>query len=213
MPRRGRDVATGRRRHRAAPPAPRPACRAGCRVPAAGARLPHPPRSRESQGAASPRAESSRAASGRGCGLSGRGSHHRREQGARARDQRRYVAVIAEQVEVDPQRLQVEPQFALVHTHPHREPFVNAVRHFGSARLGEGDAQDRLGRYAVEHQPQHARRQHLRLARAGRRAQPDMADGIGGGALVRIERRKGRGAGHAPSSPRPNHSSRRINWS
>src|SRR3546814_9086127 len=66
---------------------------------------------------------------------------------------------------------------------------------------------------AVEHQPQHPRRQHLRLARPRGRAEPDMAFGIGGGALPRVERRETGGLAYRSPSPRPNHSSRRINRS
>ena len=55
-----------------------------------------------------------------------------------------------------------------------REPRVDALRHLGRARLGEGQAQDRGGIDAGEQQPQHARRQHLGLAGAGRGRQPDL---------------------------------------
>ena len=123
---------------------------------------------------------------------------------------------------VGAERGEIEPQIAVSHPHPHRQPLVDAVRHFGGARLGKGDAQDRLGRHPREHQSQHARRQHLRLARPRRRAQPDMVVRLRRGALPAVECLEQLfGVDHAaPSSvgtgsgsPRPNHSSRRISWS
>ncbi len=137
---------------------------------------------------------------------------HRREQRPRPRHQFRHPRIVTEQIEVEAQRLQVEPQLAILHPHPGGEPFVDAMRHFGGARLRKGDAQYRLGRYAVEHQPQHARRQNLRLAGARRRVEPDMLRGMRGGALSRVERGEAGRSAHS-LSPRPNHSSRRISWS
>ena len=38
-------------------------------------------------------------------------------------------------------RLKVMKQKPVVHLHPTRQQLINAVRHFGRTRLGEGDAQ------------------------------------------------------------------------
>jgi hypothetical protein len=123
---------------------------------------------------------------------------------------------------VGAQRGKVEPQVTVGHPHPHRQTLMNTMRHFSGARLGKGDAQDRLGRHTRQHQAQHARRQHLRLARPRRRTQPDMIVRLRRGALPAVERLEQLvGIDHAePSSvmpgsgsPRPNHSSRRISWS
>ena len=131
---------------------------------------------------------------------------HRRKERTGAVDQ-------AGALPVEPERVEIEPQLGMVHPHPRREAFVDAVRHFGRPRLGEGDAQHRVGRDAVEQQPQHARRQHLRLARPRRRAEPHVVRGVGGHCLPRVQDGEAAGLCHHASLPRPNHSSRRASWS
>lgn len=100
------------------------------------------------------------------------------------------------------QRAQVGEQLGLGHPHPGGEAAIDPLRHLGSARLGEGEAQDRLGRDTREQQAEHAGGQHLRLAGARRGGQPDMGLGIAGGGLRTLQRgqvRHGAGA-HANGS-------------
>ena len=136
---------------------------------------------------------------------------HAREQGARVgagfrRD------VLAQSGEFLGER-------AVLHPHPARQPRVDAVGHLGGARLGEGEAENRGGIVAREQQPDHARGQHMRLAGAGRRRQPDEPPRIGRVGLRAFERaERRRAAAHSGSSSgarscRPYHSSSRISWS
>jgi hypothetical protein len=88
------------------------------------------------------------------------------EQGARAVLQRLDRALA--------ERDQIRRQRRRGHPHPCGQPPVDALRHLGCACLGEGQAEDRAGIDTAQQQAEHPRRQHLGLARAGRRGQPDV---------------------------------------
>ena len=117
---------------------------------------------------------------------------HLREQAARAR------LVFGAEGSAD--GLEVGRQKVGFHPHPGGEPGVDAVGHLRRAGLGKGEAQQVLGRAAAEQQPEHARGQHLRLARARRGAEPDVAVRRHGGALV-VTQGVENGVGHGKSSP------------
>ncbi len=61
--------------------------------------------------------------------------------------------------------------------HPGCQAREDALLHLGRPGLGEGQRQDTLGRRARQKEPQHARGQHLRLARPRRRRHPGVALG------------------------------------
>ncbi len=54
------------------------------------------------------------------------------------------------------QRLQLLVERLVGHAHPLGEAIADASRHFRRARLGERQAQDRIGVYALKQQTQHA---------------------------------------------------------
>ena len=99
---------------------------------------------------------------------------HPREQAPGALAHRR--------TDIGAQRREVLGQSAVLHPHPGGELGSDAVGHFGGPGLGEGQAEDALGRCPVEQQPQHPPGQHLGLARTGR--------GRKGGMDARINRRR-----------------------
>ena len=107
--------------------------------------------------------------------------------------------------------LQVLRQRHGIGPHPARQHFVDPRRHFGCARLGEGQAEDLIRAHAVlQQQAQHAGGKHLGLSGAGRGGEPDH--------FARIDRRvlfvgQGEKPAHPSASPRACHSSSRINWS
>ena len=84
-----------------------------------------------------------------------------REQPARAAHARSASGAILEI------RADFPVERGVVERGPLAERVEHAVRHVGGGRLGEGDAEDFLGRDAVEQQPDHALRQHVGLAGAG----------------------------------------------
>ena len=67
--------------------------------------------------------------------------------------------------------------------HPLRQRVEHALRHLGRGGLGVGEAEDAFRLGAGEQQPQHALRQHVRLAGAGVGADPGGGARIGGVAL------------------------------
>ena len=71
------------------------------------------------------------------------------------------------------QHLERSGERVVVGHSPAREIARDPERHLGGGRAGEGEAEDALGRRAPQQQPQHAVRQHLGLARAGRGTDPD----------------------------------------
>jgi hypothetical protein len=90
------------------------------------------------------------------------------------------------------------------HPDPGRQPLADPVGHLRSGRLGEGQAQDRFGRCAVQHQPQHPRGQDLRLPRSRRCRQRRVRNGVGCQRLFRAKLGKGlHSAGHAASPSKP----------
>ena len=108
---------------------------------------------------------------------------HPREQRARLRHCRLVVRLA--------QREQLFAQRRIGHPHPGGEARLHPLRHLGRARLGEGEAEDRVRRRAVQQQPQHARAQHMRLARAGGGGEPHLRVGLGRGALRPRQRHEG----------------------
>ena len=90
------------------------------------------------------------------------------------------------------QRFQIGVQLRCRHPHPGGEPVVDPLRHFGRARLGEGQAQDRRRIGAAQQQAKHARGEHLRLSRAGRCGQPDVRVRIARRRLRALQPRQGR---------------------
>jgi hypothetical protein len=82
------------------------------------------------------------------------------------------------------QRDEVSGQRWSIQLHPGGEAIVDAVRHFRGARLGEGEAQNIFRPHPLKQQAEHARGQHMRLARAGGGGQPDMRIRRGGPRLI-----------------------------
>ena len=97
---------------------------------------------------------------------------------------------------------------------PFAEAAVEARAHLGRRRLGEGQAEQPLGRGAAEQQAQHPVGQCLGLAGPGRGGDPDRGSRVGGAALIPGDRKAGLGAGHSPPSPKPwsDHSLSRARW-
>jgi hypothetical protein len=64
------------------------------------------------------------------------------------------------------------PQFAgqlrILESYPISEPRMDAVRHLGGSRLGEGEAEDRGRVHPRQEKAKHPRGEHVSLARAGR---------------------------------------------
>ena len=114
----------------------------------------------------------------------------------------------------DAQFAQPRVQGAVVQGHPFAERGIEADRHLGRGRLGEGQALDARRVRAAEHQPQQPVGQQLGLARPG-------AGGDEGGNL-RIRRLQlcpggpiACGGAHATSSssaPATDHSATRASW-
>ncbi len=112
---------------------------------------------------------------------------------------------------VRPDRQQLFGQRRRIKPHPARQHLVDARGHFGRPGLGESQAQDLIGPHRrFKQQPQHAGRQHLGLARAGRGREPDDFGRLNRRALFVSQ---GKHAAHASGSPRACHSSSRISWS
>jgi hypothetical protein len=95
-----------------------------------------------------------------------RGVEHAGEQAAGLRELVR-PGLLAE-------REQLLPELGILEPHPISEAGMDAIRHLGRARLGEGEAQDRGRIGAAKQQPQHPRGQHVRLARPRRGGQSGM---------------------------------------
>ena len=89
------------------------------------------------------------------------------------------------------QRAQIVEQRLFLHPHPRRQTRTDPPGHFGRAGLGEGEAQDRAGIDPAKQQAKHARRQHLRLARARRRGKPDVRFRPAGRRLIAGQRWQG----------------------
>ena len=88
------------------------------------------------------------------------------------------------------ERLQIREQVAILHPDPGGQALADARRHLCGTGLGKRQAQD-CGRLdAPEQQPEHARRQHLSLARAGRSGKPDMRIGCAGPTLLTTQGRQ-----------------------
>src|SRR6476646_6652509 len=108
---------------------------------------------------------------------------------------------------------------------PHRRPFSkhaeNTRSHVCRRRLGIGKAKDAAWRDAFEQQPHDALRQHMRLARAGIRRDPNRCVRVGGLTLTLAGQLRnlafGGGEHQTTSSPaRPpvaDHSFTRARWS
>ena len=75
----------------------------------------------------------------------------------------------------------------------------DAAAHLGRRRLGVGEAEDLLGRHAAQQQPQHARSQHIGLARAGIGRHPHRTRRVGRAPLARGDRARASGGGDAGS--------------
>ena len=130
-----------------------------------------------------------------------RAIEHGREQAARL--------VLRLRPKVRANRLQVPGQRNGIGAYPAGQHFVDARRHFGRTRLGEGQAEDLVRTNIVlQQQAQHPGRKHLGLARPGRGREPDDLARIDCRMLLAGQRED---AAHACSSPRACHSSRRIN--
>ena len=82
------------------------------------------------------------------------------------------------------QRHQIARQFGIGQAHPMGEPRMDAIRHFGGARLGEGEAEDRRRIGPAQEQAHHAGGEDVRLAGAGRSRKPDLRLRIGGEFLI-----------------------------
>ena len=108
------------------------------------------------------------------------------------------------------QHLERSGERVIVGDSPASEIARDSERHLGGGRAGEGEAEDALGRRAPQQQPQHAVRQHLGLARAGRGTDPDRGRRIRGPVLSR--RHPGRLHGHHGSPPGTDHSLCRARW-
>ena len=106
--------------------------------------------------------------------------------------------------------LQIGSEVNGIHPHPAGQHRIDPRRHFGGARLGEGEAED-LPRIdtGAQQQAQHPGGQHLRLAGAGRSGKPHAIARIDRQCLVALQ---GVNCAAAHVS-RPIHSSRRISWS
>ena len=94
---------------------------------------------------------------------------------------------------------------------PAGEAVEHALGHVRRRRLGEGQAEDLRRRGAGEQEPQHALRQHMRLARAGVGRHPGGALRIGRLALA--PRRILQGGAHVSSPSDSAHSATRARWS
>ena len=94
---------------------------------------------------------------------------------------------------------EVRSEIAVLQPHPLREPASNAIGHFGGGCLGEGQAEDRFWTRALQQQAQHARGQHLGLARSGRCRQRRMHGGVGRHRLLALELGQGLEAGAHPA--------------
>ena len=76
-------------------------------------------------------------------------------------------------------------ELGLAKHRPFAERAEDTARHLGRRNLGEGQAEDRGGIGAGEHQPDHALGQHMSLAGAGIGDDPRGCARVGGIALVR----------------------------
>ena len=104
------------------------------------------------------------------------------------------------------QRLELGVEHRVVDQRPAPEVAVDAVGHLGGGGAREGQAQQPRGRRAVEQQAHHPVGQHLGLAGAGRRRDPDRLRRVGGVALRAAGPPARQGNSRAPrhhvSSPR-----------
>jgi len=100
------------------------------------------------------------------------------------------------------ERYEILGERTIGHGRPTAQPVVETIGHFGGRRLGEGQAKDARRRAAGQHERQHAVGQHLGLASASRRGDPDRTVDGGG---VALQRARVCGA-HSPSSPMTDHS-------
>ena len=89
--------------------------------------------------------------------------------------------------------IEIARELPILHLYPGGEAAMNALRHFRSPRLGEGEAQYVLRRHSDQQQAEHARGQHMRLARARRRRKPHMRVGFAGAGLRTLQRQQGIG--------------------
>ena len=122
-------------------------------------------------------------------------------------------------------RIEMLKQVRIGKPHPFRQRIVDTRSHLCRPGLGERQTQDlRWGDVGLQQKPQHARRQHLRLAGPCRGREPYRIARIHRRHLVAMQRIDLGRTAHAPSSAlscpalsrRPSkviHSSRRINWS
>ena len=176
---------SARRSPRSAAPGPRARPRPASRpAPRAPAPLPRAPRAGGSRAPAPPRPGRPRAGSGRSRGSSGCAGRRPAHRAPWRTASARMRAQLGRRVLAQRDRDRANRSASGIRTQA-REPAADPLRHFGRARLGEGEAQDRAGIDAAQQQPQHARRQHLRLAGAGRGRQPDMRVGRAGRAPAR----------------------------
>ena len=96
-------------------------------------------------------------------------------------------------------RLELRAELGIAQPHPARQPLPDAFGHGRSAGLGEGQAQDGLGRRAIEQQPEHAAGEDMGLAGPGRGRQRGIGEGIGGEPLLYPQpRRRHSSPGHQP---------------
>ena len=115
------------------------------------------------------------------------------------------------------ERGQFTQQLAIAGQRPAAEPFRDAAAHLRRRRLGVGEAEDLLGLHLAQQQPQHPRRQHIGLARAGIGRHPHGTARVRSHALALgnpLRHRAEKAPAHGSSTPEVSvHSSVRARWS